>query len=58
MVVIAKGNHLQHFLNGKSSVDMMDEDPAQAAKTGHLGLQMHVGQPMVIQFKNIRIKPL
>jgi len=58
IVVIAKGNHLLQFLNGKPTVDMTDEDPSQAAKTGLLGLQMHVGQPMIIQFKNIRIKPL
>lgn len=58
LVVIAKGNHLQQWLNGKQTVDLLDEDAAQAVKTGLIGLQMHVGQPMIIQFKNIRIKPL
>lgn len=57
-VVIAKGNHLQHFINGQQTVDVIDEQPAKAAKSGALALQIHVGPPMVVQFKNIRIKNL
>lgn len=57
-VVIAKGNHLQHFINGQQTVDVTDDQPAKAAKSGALALQIHVGPPMVVQFKNIRIKKL
>lgn len=57
-VVIAKGNHLQHFINGQLTVDVTDEQSAKAAKSGALALQIHVGPPMVVQFKNIRIKNL
>lgn len=57
-VVIAKGNHLQHFINGQQTVDVTDEQPDKAAKSGALALQIHVGPPMVVQFKNIRIKKL
>ena len=57
-VVIAKGNHLQHFINGQQTVDVIDEQPAKAAKSGALALQIHVGPPMVVQFKNIRMKNL
>jgi hypothetical protein len=57
-VIIAKGNHLQHFVNGKLTVDVTDEDAAKAAKEGILALQIHAGEPMKIQFKNIRIKSL
>lgn len=57
-VVIAKGNHLQHFINGMQTVDVTDEQPAKAAKSGVLALQIHVGPPMVVQFKNVRIKNL
>ena len=56
-VVIAKGNHLQHFINGKQTVDVTDEG-ATAAKSGVLALQLHAGQPMTVQFKDIRIKTL
>lgn len=57
-VVIAKGNHLQHFINGKQTVDVTDEREGKRAKTGILALQLHAGEPMTVQFKNIRIKPL
>ncbi len=57
-VVIAQGNHLIHRINGKTTVDVTDEDAARAAKSGALALQIHVGPPMVVQFKNVRIKKL
>ncbi len=57
-VVIAKGNHLQHFINGKQTVDVTDEQDAKAAKSGVLALQLHAGPPMTVEFKNIRIKTL
>ena len=57
-VVIARGNHLQHFVNGRQTVDVTDEQASKAAKSGILALQIHAGPPMQIQFKDIRIKPL
>ena len=57
-VIIAKGNHLQHFINGVQTIDVTDEQEAKAAKSGILALQIHAGPPMVVQFKNLRIKKL
>ena len=57
-VVIAKGNHLTHIINGNVTADVVDEQPALAAKSGILALQLHAGPPMTVQFKNIRIKKL
>jgi hypothetical protein len=57
-VIIAKDNHLQHFINGVPTVDVVDEQEARAAKSGVLALQIHVGPPMTVQFKNLRLKPL
>jgi hypothetical protein len=57
-VVIAKGNHLQHFINGKQTADVVDEQESKAAKSGILAFQIHGGPPMKIQFKNVRIKSL
>ncbi|MBI5383828.1 MAG: DUF1080 domain-containing protein [Verrucomicrobia bacterium] len=57
-VIIAKGNHLQHFINGVPTVDVLDEHEAGAAKSGVLALQIHVGPPMTVQFRNVRIKTL
>ncbi len=57
-VIIAKGNHLQHFINGKQTIDVTDEQASKAAKSGIMALQIHQGPPMKIQFKDIRIKSL
>ncbi len=54
--IVAKGNHLQHYLNGKISVDVTDEETAKAAKKGVLALQLHAGPPMTVQFKDIVLK--
>jgi hypothetical protein len=35
-----------------------DHDKAQAARAGVIALQMHPGPPMVVQFRNLRIKRL
>ncbi|MDB6125941.1 MAG: hypothetical protein JWQ71_4934 [Pedosphaera sp.] len=56
--IVAKGNHLQHFINGKQTIDVTDEQEAKAAKTGILALQLHAGPPMLVQFKDIQIKTL
>src|SRR5437867_9362939 len=41
-VVIAEGNHLQHFINGVPTVDVVDERTGgKAAKEGVLALQLH-----------------
>jgi len=57
-VIIAKGNHLQEFVNGKQTVDVTDECEAKRAMSGLIALQLHAGAPMMAQFKNIRIKLL
>jgi hypothetical protein len=55
--VVAKGNHLQHFINGKQTVDVTDET-AEGAKKGVLALQIHAGAPFTVQFKDIVLKEL
>jgi hypothetical protein len=57
-VIIAKGNHLVQFVNGKLTVDVTDECEAKRAMSGVLALQLHAGHPMMVQFKNIRIRKL
>ncbi len=53
--IIAKGKHLQHFINGKQTVDVTDETAA-ASFQGVLALQLHAGPPMTVQFKDIVLK--
>ena len=56
--IVAKGNHLQHFINGKQTIDVTDEDTANAPKEGLLALQIHQGPPMVVQFKDFKLVEL
>jgi len=56
--VIAEGNRLRHFLNGVLVMEAIDLDAKNAAQSGVLGLQLHAGQPMTVQFKDIRLKRL
>ncbi|HEY1110685.1 MAG TPA: DUF1080 domain-containing protein [Opitutaceae bacterium] len=56
--IVAKGNHIQHFVNGKLTADVTDDDSANAAKSGVLALQLHRGPPMTIQFKDVQLKTL
>jgi hypothetical protein len=58
MVIVAKGNRLQHFINGKLTAEVTDADPTIAPKSGVIALQLHQGPPMTIEFKNVRLKTL
>jgi type 1 glutamine amidotransferase len=57
-VVTAQGNHMIHKINGRVTVDVTDEQVDKRAMSGILALQLHAGDPMRIQFKDIRLKPL
>lgn len=57
VIIIARGNHIQHYLNGKLILDFTDA-PELALTRGILALQLHAGAPMWAEYKNIRIKQL
>lgn len=57
-VVIARGNHLVHKINGLTTVDITDEDTAKRAMAGLLAFQVHAGPPMTVQFKDVQLKRL
>jgi hypothetical protein len=57
-VITARGNHLVQQINGVTTVDVVDADKVKAAREGILALQIHVGDPMTVQFKDIRLRVL
>jgi uncharacterized protein (TIGR03067 family) len=57
-VIIAKGNHLQHFINGKQMVDVTDECESKRADRGVMALQLHQGPSMTVKFRDLRLKDL
>jgi hypothetical protein len=56
--LIVKGNHLQHFINGILMSDVTDNDKVNGKSEGLLGVQVHVGPPMKVEYRNIRLKQL
>jgi hypothetical protein len=58
VVIIAKGNHIQHYLNNRLILDFIDKHPDLTLLEGILALQLHGGNPMWVEFKNIRIREL
>jgi protease I len=56
--IVARGNHLMHFLNGFQTIEMIDRDPEGRSLEGVLALQIHSGPPMTVEYKDIRIKHL
>lgn len=58
VVIIARGNHIQHYLNGRLILDFTDKDPQLALREGVLALQLHAGAPFWTEFKDIRIKQI
>ena len=56
--IIARGNTIIQLVNGRVMSAVIDEDVEGRAMEGLLGLQIHVGQPMRIEFRNIWYKKL
>jgi sugar phosphate isomerase/epimerase len=56
--IIAQGNHIEHYLNGYQTIELVDNDRNGAAKEGLIALQIHTGPPMLVEFKDIRIREL
>jgi hypothetical protein len=55
-VIICEGNHVRHYLNGIQTVDMIDNDKKNRLMEGILALQIHAGDPMVVEFRDVRLK--
>lgn len=56
--LIIRGNHLQHFINGILMSDVTDNDTVNGKSSGLLGVQVHVGPPMKVEYRNIKLKQL
>jgi 3-keto-disaccharide hydrolase len=56
--IIARGNLIIQLVNGRVMSALIDEDEQGRALEGLLGLQIHSGQPMRIEFRNAWFKPL
>lgn len=52
--ILANGDHIRFTFNGVVTIDMHD----RAALSGIIALQLHAGEPMRVEFRNLKIKQL
>ena len=57
LTIVAVGNRLIHKVNDVVTVDVTENHPNAIAK-GHLGLQLHRGAPMKVEFKALKYRKL
>ena len=55
-LIIAKGNHLQHFIDGKQTIDVIDNQESKRALEGILAFELN--NNTIAQFKDIQMKKL
>lgn len=56
--LIVRGNVLIHILNGHVMSEVIDDDTANRKMEGLIGVQVHVGPPMKVEYRNFLLKPL
>jgi hypothetical protein len=54
--IVAKGNRLLHYVNDVLMSDVIDNDTINRKAAGLIGVQVHVGPPMKVEYRNIRLK--
>jgi hypothetical protein len=56
--IVVQGNVMRHFVNGVLMSEVEDLDPGKRVMEGLLGVQVHVGPPMKIEYRKIALKRL
>jgi hypothetical protein len=56
--ILARGNTIVQAINGRVTSMLIDDDTANRRMDGLIGIQIHVGPPMKIEARNIRLKKL
>ena len=54
--IVARGNVLQHFVNGKLAAEITDVNAAKRSAKGVIALQVHAGPSMKVEFKDLRLQ--
>jgi hypothetical protein len=54
--VTVRGNELRHMINGHLMSVVIDDDVASRPVDGLIGMQVHAGPPMKVEYRNIRLK--
>jgi hypothetical protein len=54
--ISARGHTLTHILNGRLMTVVIDDDAPNRPEDGHIGVQVHTGPPMKVEYRNIRLR--
>jgi hypothetical protein len=54
--ITARGNVLTHAINGRLMTVVVDDDAPNRPADGEIGMQVHVGPPMKVEYRNVRLK--
>ena len=54
--LIVRGNVATHIINGRVMTIVIDDDAPNRPAEGSIGVQVHVGAPMKVEYRNIRLK--
>ncbi|MBI1353076.1 MAG: DUF1080 domain-containing protein [Acidobacteria bacterium] len=54
--LIVRGNILTHIVNGRLMSQVVDDDAPHRPADGQIGVQVHVGPPMQVEYRKIRLK--
>lgn len=56
--LIVRGNLMIHIVNGQVMTIVVDDDAPNRPEDGQIGVQVHTGPPMKVEFRRIRLKTL
>lgn len=56
--LIVKGNRFLHYINGVLMSDVTDDDTLNRTTKGLIGVQVHVGPAMLVQYRRLMLKRL
>lgn len=56
--IVAKGNKMQHYINGVLMSEAIEEDKVLGKSSGLLGMQVHVMPKMKVEYREIYLKQL
>jgi len=67
-LIVCQGNHIVQYLNGFQTMELIDndrladpdnpKDQKGSLRSGLVALQIHAGPPMVVEFKDVRVKQI
>lgn len=58
VILLQKKIKCNTIINGMLMSEIIDQDSSKSEKSGLLGVQVHVGPPMKVEYKNFRFKKI